>query len=67
MSAFRHQDTLARHCDIDNDVLILVACAIMTGLAYITLVARIYARGWMTHSDAPIHNAAIIRLIHLAC
>jgi hypothetical protein len=50
MSAFRRQDTLAYHCDIDNGVIILVACAIMTGLGCITLVARIYVRGWMTHS-----------------
>jgi hypothetical protein len=50
MSAFRRQDALAYHCDIDTGAMILVPCAIMTGLGCITLVVRIYTRGWMTHS-----------------
>lgn len=50
MSTFGRQDTLAYYCDIDNGVIILTACALMTGLACVTLVARIYTRGWMTHS-----------------
>jgi hypothetical protein len=37
-------------CDIGNGPKVLAACALMTGLACITLVARIYARGWLTHS-----------------
>jgi len=50
MSAFRRLDPALHDCDIDRGAMILVSCGIMTGLACITLIARIYTRGWVTHS-----------------
>lgn len=50
MSALWRSDTESHHCDINKGPIILAACAAMTGLACMVLVARIYTRGWMTHS-----------------
>jgi hypothetical protein len=35
---------------VDDNHLLLAACTTMTGLARITMAARIHARGWMTYS-----------------
>jgi len=50
MSALWRYDTESGLCNIDNGPRVLAACTLMTGLACITLVARIYARGWLTLS-----------------
>jgi hypothetical protein len=42
-----------REMTVDNHdygVMILGCCVTMTALAIVTVAARVYARGWLTHS-----------------